>query len=614
MPDPSPHTAPDGHARHQTRPVRNLRPLRRLVPYLKPYRWPVAGAALALTVAAGTVLGLGQGLRVLVDQGFATGDEGLLDRALLVLLGVVVLLALATYARFYLVSWLGERVVADLRRDVYDHLLRQSPAFFEVTSTGEMLSRVTTDTTLLQTVIGSSASVALRNLLLLVGGTVMLLVTSGRLTGLVFLVVPLLVVPIMVFGRRVRTLSRISQDRIADVGSQVDETLSAIRTVQAFTQETAERNQFAARTERAFTSAIDRVRARALLTAVVILLVFGAIGVILWIGGHDVLTGRITAGDLSAFVLYAAVVAGAVGAISEVIGDVQRAAGATERLIDIMDTKPDIVPPAHPVPLPDPQRHPIHFVDVRFHYPSRPDRSALDGVRLTVAPGETLAVVGPSGAGKTTVFQLLLRFYDPQSGAIRIGDTDIRRVDPATLRRHIGLVPQDPVIFSTSARENIRYGQPDANDRRVRTAAEAAHALTFLDALPHGLDTHLGEKGVRLSGGQRQRIAIARAILQNPPILLLDEATSALDAESERMVQAALDGLMVGRTTVIIAHRLATVRRADRIVVLDQGRVVASGTHDSLLAEGGLYARLAKLQFTESRKAADTLPEPVAAE
>ncbi|MFQ5775996.1 MAG: ABC transporter transmembrane domain-containing protein [Kiloniellaceae bacterium] len=583
---------------------RRLGQLRQLWRFVRPYRGQVAGACVALTVAAGTVLGLGFGLRRLVDEGFASGNADLLDQAVLVLFGAILLLAAASYARFYLVSWLGERVVADIRRAVFERVIALSPAYYEVTRTAEILSRLTTDTSVLQLVVGTSASIALRNALLLVGGIVLLVVTSAKLTGLVLLVVPLVLVPILLFGRKVRSLSRASQDRVADIGAYVDEALGAIRTVQAFGHEPVDRLRFRDRVEAAFATAVRRIRARAALTAVVIVLVFGAVSVILWIGGHDVLAGRISAGELSAFVFYAVVVAGAAGAISEVIGDLQRAAGATERLIDLLATEPDIAAPAAPMPLPEPARGAVRFEDVVFHYPSRPERAALDGFELTVAPGEKLAIVGPSGAGKTTVFQLLLRFYDPQRGRILLDGVELREADPKDLRARIGLVPQEPVVFSADAWENIRYGRPEASDEEVRRAAAAAAALDFLERLPEGLNTFLGEKGVRLSGGQRQRLAIARAILRDPAVLLLDEATSALDAESERAVQKALDRLMSGRTTLVIAHRLATVLKADRIVVMDQGRIVASGTHSQLSAADGLYARLAALQFGESPAAA----------
>ncbi len=576
---------------------RDLGKLRRMLRFLAPYRGRVAGAVAALVVAAATVLAFGAGLRWLVDEGFGSGNADLLDRALGVLFVVIAILAVATFGRAYLVSWIGERVAADIRRAVYDNVLRLSPGFFEVTRTGEVLSRLTTDTTLLQTVVGSSASMALRNVLLLFGGTVMMAVTSPRLTGLVFLVVPLVIVPIVVYGRRVRRLSRESQDRIGDVGAYAGESLAAVQTVQAFCHEEIDRRTFGAKVEDAFRTAVRRTFARALMAAVVITLVFGAVGIILWIGGHDMLSGRITAGELSAFVFYAVVVAGSVGAISEFLGDLQRAAGASERLLELMEAKPEITAPADPAPLPEPPRGAVAFEGVTFHYPSRPDRAALRGLDLHVAPGETVALVGPSGAGKTTVFQLLLRFYDPQAGRVLLDGVDLRTADPAAVRARIGLVPQDPVIFAASARENIRYGRPDASDEEVREAADAAAATEFLDRLPDGFDTFLGERGVRLSGGQRQRIAIARAILRNPTVLLLDEATSALDAESERLVQAALDALMEGRTTLIIAHRLATVLKADRIAVMEDGVVVAEGAHEALIAEGGLYARLAALQF-----------------
>jgi len=589
-----------------------LTPLRHLLRFVRPYGRVVAGALAALVVASSTVLALGMGLRKLVDEGFSGANTALLDQALIVMLGVVLLLAAASYCRFYLVSWIGERVAADIRKAVFDHVLRLSPGFFEVNRIGEIMSRITTDTTLLQMVVGSSASVALRNLLMFLGGTAMLLVTSAKLSGLVTLVVPLVLLPIIVFGRRVRRLSRASQDRVADVGAHVEESLHGVRTVQAFNHEPIDRARFAGRVEDAFATAIRRVAARAWLTALVIALVFGAVGTILWIGGHDVLAGRISPGELSAFVFYAVVVAGSVGAISEVIGDLQRAAGATERLLDLLATEPEIVAPAEPRPLPEPPRGAIAFEGVQFRYPTRPETPALDRVSFTVEPGETVALVGPSGAGKTTVFQLLLRFYDPQEGVVRLDGVALTQADPAAVRARIGLVAQEPVIFAADAWENIRYGRPEAGDDAVRAAAEAALALGFLERLPDGFATYLGERGVQLSGGQRQRIAIARALLRNPPVLLLDEATSSLDAESERAVQQALDRAMAGRTTLIIAHRLATVLKADRILVLDKGRIVAEGTHQELIQEAGLYARLAALQFDQPESAAP--PPGVAAD
>jgi ATP-binding cassette subfamily B protein len=582
---------------------RNLRAFARIAGFCLPYRIVVIGALIALSVAAAATLAVPLAIRRLIDLGFGATSSTFIDQYFLALLGVVVAVALATYARFYLVSWLGERVVADIRNDVYAHVLTQSPAFFEVTRTGEVLSRLTTDTTVIQTVIGSSASVALRNILLLIGGTVMLVVTSPKLTLLVFLVVPVVVAPIVGFGRLVRRLSRESQDRVADLSAVAGETLNAMQTVQAFTREAAEQARFVASTEGAFKTAVGRIRARAFLTAVVMLLVFGGVVAVSWIGSKDVFDRSMTGGQLMQFIIYAVMVAGAVGALSEIWGDLQRAAGASERLLELLAIEPGIVAPAHPQPLPSPAKGAIAFEGATFRYPTRPDTSALDNFSLNVKSGETVALVGPSGAGKSTVFQLILRFYDPQAGRIAFDDVDITTADPAAVRARIGLVPQDAVIFATSAMENIRYGRPDASDGEVRAAATAAAATEFIDRLPDGFNTFLGERGLRLSGGQRQRIAIARAILRDPALLLLDEATSALDAESERAVQVALERLMRGRTTLVIAHRLATVLKADRIVVMDRGGVVATGNHGELLAQGGLYARLAKLQFETGAEA-----------
>jgi ATP-binding cassette, subfamily B, bacterial len=576
---------------------KNLRPLRQVLPYLRPYRWQIVAALLALAVAAGTVLAIGAGLRLVVDQGFVTANPAMLNHALLVLFGVIIILAIATYARFSLVSWLGERVVADLRQAVYAHLLKLSPSFFETARSGDIITRLTTDTTVLQVVIGSSASVALRNVLLLLGGMLMLLITSGKLTVLVLVVVPLVIAPIIIIGRRVRLYAKASQEKIADVSAYIDETIHGMKTVQANNHEAYDRAHFSERVEQAVNTAMLRIRARALMSMLVIMLVFSAIGVILWIGGHDVLAGTVTAGQLSSFIFYAVLVAGAVGAISEVSADLQRAAGATERIFELLAIVPEIAAPIMPLVLSPPVRGALAFQGLTFAYPTRLEQPALQNFALQVAAGETVAVVGSSGAGKTTLFQLLLRFYDPQQGCITLDGVDIKQLDPVQLRQHIGLVAQEPVIFSLNAWENIRYGRPEASDAEVMAAVRAAYADEFLLKLPEGLNSHLGEKGVRLSGGQRQRIAIARAILRNPPILLLDEATSALDAESERLVQTALEGLMQNRTTLVIAHRLATIMHAERIAVLDAGHIVATGTHQELLAQNGLYAKLARLQF-----------------
>ncbi|HVY98761.1 MAG TPA: ABC transporter transmembrane domain-containing protein [Dongiaceae bacterium] len=565
--------------------------------FMGPYRGKLIGATIALLVAAGTVLALGPGLKFLIDQGFGEGDPAVLNKAVFVLFGVAILLAGGTAARFYLVSWIGERVVADMRRAVFDHIIGLSPGFFEVTRTGEVVSRLTTDTTLIQQVIGSSVSVALRNTILTVGGIVGLIATSPKLSLLLLLVVPIVVLPIVTYGRRVRYLSRLTQDKLGEVSADAAESLYGIRAVQAYSHEALDRRLFADRVEQAFSTSMRRIRARSILTAVVIVLVLGSISTILWIGGHDVVGARLTGGALTQFVFYAIVVASSLGAVSEVMADLQRAAGAMERIRELLNTEPTVVAPAAPKPLAQPIRGAAAFDNVTFRYPSRPETSALDGFSLAVRPGEKVAIVGPSGAGKTTVFQLLLRFYDPDQGRVTFDGVDLKDLAPEELRRHIGLVAQDPVIFSTSALENIRYGRPEATIDEIKAAARAAHADEFLDRLPQGYDTFLGERGVRLSGGQRQRIAIARAILRNPALLLLDEATSALDAESERVVQKALDEVMQGRTTIVIAHRLSTVLKCDRILVMDRGRVDAIGTHAELTRQGGLYARLAALQF-----------------
>ena len=572
--------------------------LRELYPFVVPY-WKLAIAAvLALVVTAIISLTLPLAVRRVIDN-FGTDDAALLDSYFMAAIGIAGLLAIGTGLRYALVSRLGERVVADIRKALFSRVIGMSPSFYENIMTGEVLSRITTDTTLILSVLGSSVSIALRNLLIFIGGLVLMLFTSAKLTGLVLLIVPAIVIPIIILGRRLRGLSRENQDWIAASSGSASEQLSAVQTVQAFTHEAASRAMFSNMTEESYGSARRRITTRAAMTVIVIFLVFVGIVGVLWIGANDVRAGSMSAGALIQFVIYAVMVAGGVAALSEIIGELQRAAGATERLVELLQTQDDVQDVADPVALPASVQGHIAFEDVQFFYPGRPDINALDGVNFDIQPGETVAFVGPSGAGKTTIFQMLLRFYDPQSGRITLDGIDVAKMARETFRQSIALVPQDPMIFASSAAENIAFGRPDASRAEIEAAAKAAAAHDFISALPQGYDSPLGERGVMLSGGQKQRIAIARAILRDAPVLLLDEATSALDAESERAVQDAVDSLSQGRTTLIVAHRLATVKKADRIIVLDQGRVVAQGPHDRLVSEGGLYARLARLQFTD---------------
>jgi ATP-binding cassette subfamily B protein len=579
--------------------------MKRIARFLRPYRARIAIALAALLVAVACVLALGRGLQHVVDRGFGSGDPRLLDQALAAMIVVVVLFAAATCARFYFMMTVGERVVTDLRRAVFDHILALDPAFFESERTGDVVSRLTNDATLLQQVIGYGVSMFVRNALMMAGAAVMLFVTSWKLAALVLVGVPATLLPILVLGRRVRRLSRSSQDRVAEAAAYVDEAVHEIRTVHAYAHEDLDRASFARHAEAAYDAAVARVSHKAFLIAAVILIAFSAVGIILWIGGHDVLAGRMSQGELAAFVFYAAVVAAGAGTVAEVWGELQRAAGATERLVELLETRPAIVAPPSPAAAPQRAALEIDFDGVRFAYPARPDTAALECFSLRVAPGERVALVGPSGAGKSTVFALLLRFYDPQQGAVRIGGVGLREMDPRAARRLVAVVPQEPVIFAASVLENVRYGRPDATREAAEAACAQACALEFIERLPQGLDTPLGERGVMLSGGQKQRVSIARALLADRPILLLDEATSSLDAAAERLVQQGLEALEKGRTTLVIAHRLATVQNAERIVVLERGAIVAQGTHAELMRQGGLYASLARLQFLGARDEKD---------
>jgi len=582
------------------KPNRDLGALRMVLGFALAYPGRIAAAVASLVVAASATLAIPGGFRLVIDKGFvgSNGDVGPYFRYLLI---IVVILAIATATRFYFVSWLGERVVADIRVAVQANLLRLAPRFFEENRPSEIATRLTADTSVIEQVVGTTVSVALRNIVLAIGGIIYLFAIAPKLAGMLMLGIPFVIVPIIVMGRRLRGLSRNTQDRIADVGATVSETLSAMKIVQAFGQEGREAKRFAAVVASSFSTARRRIMTRAFMTAIVIGLIFGSITMVMWQGALDVASGKLSGGSIAAFIITGGLVAGAFGALAEVYGDILRAAGAAARLSELLAAEPEIRAPDKPVRLPIPAIGRLEFDHVIFRYPTRQDVKALDDVSITVKPGEMVAVVGPSGAGKSTILQLAQRFYDPDGGVIRIDGVALTAADPADVRARLAVVPQDTIIFGTTARDNLRYGRWDASDEAIWAAADAANAATFLRALPDGLDTFLGEAGARLSGGQRQRIAIARAVLRDAPLLLLDEATSALDAESERLVQDALERLMEGRTTIVIAHRLATVRKADRIIVMDEGRIVEQGDHASLSAAGGLYARLARLQFSDDQ-------------
>jgi len=576
---------------------RRLKPLLSLLPYVARYRWQAIAALMALVIAAVTTLLVPIAVRRMIDFGFSRESANLIDSYFAVMIVIVAVLAVASASRFYLVTTLGERIVADLREGVFGHLVSLSLAYFDEAKTGELVSRLTADTTQIKAAVGASVSIALRNSVLFIGAATMMVVTSPRLSAFVLAAIPVIVLPLYGFGRAVRRRSRWAQDTLADATAYASEMIGAVRVLQAFTNEAVAKNRFGAAVERAFRAAQDSIKARAILTAIAIFLVFASVVVVLWVGAQDVLTGRMSAGRLSQFVLYAVFAAAGLGQLSEVWGELSQASGAAERLFEILNLRPAIVPPLRPIALPEPPRGEVAFVDVRFSYPARSASSALGGVSFVVRQGERVAIVGPSGAGKSTIFHLILRYYDPSSGVAKFDGVPLVDVDPLALRRRIALVPQEAIVFAASIRDNIRFGRPEASDPEVERAAELAHALEFISLLPEKFDTTVGERGVTLSGGERQRIAIARAILRGAPLLLLDEATSALDAESETLVRDALGRLMQGRTTLVIAHRLATVLSCDRILVMEAGRIVEEGSHQTLVAAGGLYARLARLQF-----------------